>query len=158
MHILMIYLIFSMLAVMWFDATTYRIPNWLVASLLVLYPLAVYFGHGAVHWKEGLVALAVVFGLGYLIFALKWMGAGDIKFITACALWVGLRHLTDFIFVMALIGGLFAVIVWALRKALPYIPHKSNPPRILKDNEPIPYGIAIALAFLFMMSKGLIPG
>ena len=101
MHILLIYLIFSMLAVMWFDATTYRIPNWLVASLLLLYPLAVYFGHGAVHWQPALLAMGIVFALGYVVFALKWMGAGDIKLITACALWVGLKHLADFIFAMA---------------------------------------------------------
>jgi len=153
----MIYLIFAMLAVIWFDGTRYIIPNWLVGSLLALYPLAVYETHTPVNWQMALVGMLVVFALGYIVFMLKWMAAGDVKLIVACGLWVGFRHLADFIFILSIFGGIFAVIVWLTRKALPFIP-KAFPkkPRILRDNEPIPYGLAIALGFLVMMWQGQI--
>lgn len=145
-----------MLCVIWFDVTRFLIPNWLVGALLVLYPLAVYWGHAQVDWKMALLGMAVVFAVGYVVFAMKWMGGGDIKLITACALWVGLKGLPEYLILVALLGGAFAVIVWVLRKVLPHLPVKVSF-RLLKDGEPIPYGVAIAVGFLLMMAEGKIP-
>jgi prepilin peptidase CpaA len=160
MSVIVVYLIFSMLAVLWFDSTSYIIPNWLVGLLLLTYPVAVYMAPHAVDWKMATAGMGVVFVVGYIIFAMKWMGGGDIKLMTVLSLWVGLRALPDFIFIVALIGGVFAVGVWVIRKALPYLPKKPDSaplPRILRDNEPIPYGIAIAFTFLLLMWMGKIP-
>jgi prepilin peptidase CpaA len=158
MSIFAVYLIFSMLAVLWFDGTRYFIPNWLCFSLILLYPLAVYLGHGAVDWKMAALGMGIVFAVGYVIFAMKWMGGGDIKLLTACSLWVGLKNLPEFLFDVALLGGVFAVSVWIFRKILPHLPKKNIPtPRILKDGEPVPYGVAIAIGFLIMIWTNKIP-
>ena len=152
-----LYLIFSMLAIGWFDITRYIIPNWLVASLFFLYPLAVDLLPVPVDWRMALLGMAGIFAVGYAVFAFKWMGAGDIKLLTVCALWVGLKPLSEFIFLVALLGGAFAVIIWGLRKLLPYVLKKLPPlPRILREGEPMPYGVAIAAGFLIMMAEGKI--
>ncbi|MDE3061132.1 MAG: prepilin peptidase [Pseudomonadota bacterium] len=145
-----------MLAVLWFDGTRYLIPNWLVGSLLLLYPVAVYTGHGHADWKMALLGMAIVFVVGYFVFARKWMGGGDIKLLTACALWAGWYNLLDFLIMVALLGGVFAVLVWVLRKVLLHLPVKVSF-RLLKDGEPIPYGVAIAVGFLIAMAQGQIP-
>ncbi len=159
MPVFTIYMIFCMLAVLWFDATRYLIPNWLVGSLLVLYPLAVYLSPEAVDWKMALAAALLVFVIGYIVFMRNWMGGGDIKLITVCALWVGSEHLLEFIFMVGILGGVFSVLVWALRKLLPHVklPASMKLPRILRDGEPIPYGIAIAIGMLILISRNMLP-
>lgn len=150
-----------MLAVLWFDVSRYIIPNWLVGLMLIAYPCAVVMARVPVDWKMALAAMGIVLAVGYVVFALKWMGGGDIKLMTACALWVGWgENLLNFIFVVALIGGVFALSVWGIRKILPYLPKKPGDaplPRILREGEPIPYGVAIAFGFLLMLFNGKIP-
>lgn len=153
-----IYLIFSILAILWFDVRRYIIPNWLVASLLALYPVGVLLAPQAVDWKMALAGMAAVFVVGYAVFAFKWMGAGDVKLITVCSLWAGLPHLLDFIFMVAVLGGLFSAGLWGVRKTLPTLPHKfTELPRILREGEPVPYGVAIALGFLWIIVTRQIP-
>jgi len=155
MGIITVYLIFSMLAVVYFDVTRFIIPNWLVGSLLALYPVAVWLCPHAVDWKMAIVGMLMVFAVGYAVFAMKWMGGGDIKLITVCALWVGFDTLLDFIFITALLGGLFAVVLLMVRKWLPLMIRRETPwPRILRDKEPIAYGVAIAIAFLLLVGGG----
>ena len=149
------YLIFSMLAVLWFDISRYIIPNWLVGLMLISYPVFVVMSHAGIDWKMAVVGMLLVLVVGYFIFAMKWMGGGDIKLLTACALWVGWQNLPDFIMIVALIGGAFSLGVWVLRKAIAYLPKKpAKLPRILRDGEPIPYGVAIAFGFLYMLVNG----
>jgi len=157
MGIITIYLIFSMLAVIFFDVTRYIIPNWLVASLLILYPVAVMMSPQVIDWKMALIAMAGVFAVGYIVFSMRWMGGGDIKLMTVCALWTGVSALADFIFITAILGGLFAVSLWVARKWLPiYIKREKPWPRILREGEPVPYGVAISIAMLLLISGGKI--
>jgi prepilin peptidase CpaA len=160
MSVIVVYLILSMLLVLYFDGTRYIIPNWLVCSMLLAYPFAAYTASSPVDWKMAAAGTGAVFVVGYIIFFMKWMGGGDIKLITACALWVGWSSLPDFIFITAIIGGFLSVIIWVIRVALPYIPRKTKQadlPRILQNGAPVPYGIAIAAGFLLMMWMGKIP-
>ncbi|MDX2073868.1 MAG: prepilin peptidase [Alphaproteobacteria bacterium] len=157
MEMISLYLVFAMCATLYLDVTRYTIPNWLVGSLLALYPVAVYLSPQAVDWKMALAAMAVTFLAGYAIFALRVMGGGDIKLITALALWVGWNGLLDFVLLFAILGGVFSVIVLIGRKLQPYIPLKGKTPKLFQKNAPIPYGVAIAGAFLWMMWKNAIP-
>jgi prepilin peptidase CpaA len=159
MEIIALYLVFAMLATLWLDVTRYTIPNWLVASLLVLYPVAVMMSPQMVEWKMALVALLVVFAAGYIVFSMRWMGGGDIKLITVLALWVGWKELADFVLLFAMLGGVFSLIVLVGRKMEPYLPWKKRlkVPRLFQKDAPIPYGVAIAGAFLWLMAQGKIP-
>ena len=156
MPIITLYLLFAMIMVIASDVSRYTIPNWLVGSLLVLYPIAVYVSPVPIDWIGGLYALVICFAVGYIIFTMRWMGGGDIKLIIACSLWVGLNSLLDFIFLMTLVGGIFALSLLFGRKALSFIPLKGDKelPRILTVGAPVPYGVAIAFSFLYLLWAG----
>lgn len=153
-----IYLIFSMLAILWSDVRRYLIPNWLVGSLLLLYPLAVWLSPNQTDWPMAVAGMGITFVIGYGIFAMRWMGAGDIKLLTVCSLWVGFSLLLEFIFTVALLGGALSLLLLAARKILPLLavkfPKLPPLPRILRNGEPVPYGVAIAVAFLLLLFMG----
>ena len=151
------FLIAAMLLVLYFDITRYIIPNWLCGLLLILYPVALYMVPHAVDWQRALMAMGIVFAIGYILFARGLMGGGDVKLLIACSLWVGLAKLADFIFTVAILGGLLSVIVYIARKLPPVLQRAQKMPRILQAGEPIPYGIAIAMGFLLMLKMGNIP-
>ena len=159
MAVIEIYLIFSMFTILWLDLTKYVIPNWLTASLIVLYPIGVWLADHPVEWKMAVLGMLIVLVVGYGIFAMKWMGGGDIKLLTACTLWVGMKNLPEFIMSVALLGGAMSLLVLFLRKAPTYVPQliKLKLPRILQDGAPVPYGVAITLGFMLMMWHAEIP-
>jgi prepilin peptidase CpaA len=158
MSVISMFLIFSMLAVMWFDITRYIIPNWLVGLLLAVYPAALFMTQKTVDWPMAAAGALIVFAVGYVIFARKLMGGGDIKLMVACALWVGWNDLLEYVFIVTLLGGALAVVIWLTRKALFWMPlPMKKMPRILCEGEPVPYGLAIASAFLIMLYLGRIP-
>mgnify|MGYP000644984440 CR=1 FL=1 len=158
MDIFAMYLIFSMLAVIYFDVTRYTIPNWLCGSLILLYPIAIWMAPGTVDWQMALVAMLVVFAVGYVVFSRGWMGGGDIKLMTACALWVGWHSLLSFVFLVAIFGGVLSVVLVVGRKVYPFIPklRDKKPPRIFQKDGPVPYGLAIAAGFLVYIWTGKI--
>lgn len=161
MFILSLYLLFAMLMVMVIDLTRYTIPNWLVGSVLAAYPVMAYLSPAAVDWQGALVAIGICFVVGYILFLKNWMGGGDIKLIIVCSLWMGTQHLLDFLFLMTIIGGVFSVILLVGRRILSGVltPQKlSELPRILKPGAPVPYGVAIAGSFIYMMWSGQVAG
>lgn len=158
MQIIEVYLVFSMLAVMFYDASKFIIPNWLVGSLLLLYPVAYYCSPAIIDWKMDMLGMLLMFALGYFIFAFRLMGAGDVKLIIVLSLWVGLGKLAMFGFNFAVLGGILSIVVLVARKLVPYtISDKSKLPRIFRDKQPVPYGLAISGAFLMMLYGGDVP-
>ncbi|MBN8543897.1 MAG: prepilin peptidase [Alphaproteobacteria bacterium] len=143
----------AMLAVIFYDTREFIIPNTLVVAIAMLYLPGFYFlGLNPIN---GLTTGGIVLVLGMGLFALKVMGGGDIKLLAALALWTGWSTVTvNFLIYMAVFGGLFAVAVVVLRKFAIFLP--VNLPRILRAGEPIPYGVAIALAFIMVLWDGQI--
>jgi len=90
------------------------------------------------------------------VFALRLMGGGDVKLIAVLALWVGWAALADFAVLVALLGGVFSLLVYVARKLRLYLPWRQRirTPRLFQEGAPIPYGVAIAGAFLWMMWQG----
>jgi prepilin peptidase CpaA len=90
-----------------------RIPNWLntagVVAALGLTILA-----NPAHLAGALLGLGVGFAVGFLLFALKTLGAGDAKFLAAVGAWAGLERLPAAFLAMLAGGAVFAV-VWAIR-------------------------------------------
>lgn len=158
MSIIAMYLVFSMLAVMVSDATRYIIPNWLVGSLLLLYPVAVYINPQAFDWPHALLGMLLMFIGSYIAHGLRLMGAGDAKLLVACALWVGLKQVPTLLFLVAIIGGALALTLWLLRKLLPWVLPSVKLPRLFRQGEPMAYGLAIAPAFLLLLRDGSVLG
>lgn len=139
----------TMLAVIYYDTREFIIPNTLVITIAMLYLPGFYFlGLNPIN---GLITMGIVLVLGMALFAIKVMGGGDIKLLAALALWTGWSDVTlTFLFTMAIFGGIFAIAVLVLRGVI----RGTNLPRILQKGQPIPYGVAIALAFLYVLWKG----
>jgi prepilin peptidase CpaA len=107
-------------------------PIWWWANGLSLYP--------DVALQLGLALL--VFALFTGLFALGMMGGGDVKMLGALALWMPLPAMSNLIIIMALLGGLVTIVT---------VIHHRVTRRIGKPE--IPYGVAIALAGLWVMGE-----
>jgi prepilin peptidase CpaA len=161
-HIFIFALMLCMVWVVVSDAVHYIIPNSLNALIIVLYILAAIV-LPIPTWLSafGAAGLMLVVGLGF--FSLGLMGGGDVKLLVALSLWTGWGMATpQFIFLTGVSGGALVVVVLLLRRILPPILRRKNPervmPRLLTRKEPVPYGIAIAVAFAWLLMTGRVAG
>ena len=132
------------------DFARYIIPNSLPVLLLVAFPLAA-AAEGmpiASMAHQGLAALLML-AIGFVLFTRNLMGGGDVKLLTACAVWTGFAQLPAFVLAVALAGGLLALIALSARWVLP----KDRRPdwRLLRGD--LPYGAAIALGGLAIFPR-----
>jgi len=150
-----LYVVPVALAMGW-DAVAYRIPNWTVGVLVAGFPLAGLLLPEGLPWLEHLGAAALVFAVGIGLFAFRLAGGGDIKLLTAVGLWVGWQHLLDLMVLMGILGGIVVLLLLLARRFLP-LALSMHPtaatlvlPRVFRDGEPVPYGLAIGLAALML--------
>ncbi|HYC74611.1 A24 family peptidase [Brevundimonas sp.] len=133
------------------DLTSMKIPNW-ISGLLILgfFPAALLLGLGAVEigMHVGVAVAALLIGMG--LFALNFLGGGDVKLMAAACLWLGLSGSGVFVLATAVIGGLFSLALLVSRAWLqPYV--GAGPGWFVQLMEPkghIPYGVAIAAGAL----------
>ena len=128
------------------DARTRQIANWKNAAIALLAPLW-WWSSGVAPWPD----MAIQFGIALVVFAafvaafhFGWMGGGDVKMIGALALWLPLQPLVWMLIVMSLFGGVLTVVLLiehAVRRRTAQIE--------------VPYGVAIALATLFVLREPL---
>jgi prepilin peptidase CpaA len=103
-----------------YDLRYRRIPNWLtLPGLLLGIALNSFL---ADHWLDGLMfslkGLGLGFGLYFGLYALRAMGAGDVKLMAVVGAIAGWQYwLIIFVFT-ALLGGLLAVVFSILKKRL----------------------------------------
>jgi len=133
------------------DVISYRIPNMLVLALM-----GAFIVWGVLHYKEtawlshfGAALLCLI--AGYILYQLGQMGAGDVKLLTAVALWTGLSGLIALLLYMSL-SGLLALPLILLARSLVVKAQANNlwkpqwpVPRVLTKKQGVPYGVAIAL-------------
>ena len=130
------------------DLRRRQIDNWLNGAIALAAPLFWYASGLAlwpdVAWQLGiaLAAFAVFAGL----FALKAMGGGDVKLLTALALWIQPAWFLKLLIMMALLGGLLTVVFGAWHIA-----------RRHRNRVAIPYGVAIAGAGLWVLASQYLP-
>ncbi len=170
--ILILVMAISLVAAL-YDFMFYKIPNSLVLALCVFaIPYFVFF----VPNNMILLTLGISFVLlavGFVCNHFGWMGAGDAKLLSVASLWVAPEHIPAMILVMALLGGFLALTFVTLALSIDMIrtkvitgtrPLMDRVP-ILADyykadfvpsyaseklKTPIPYGIAIALALVYI--------
>jgi prepilin peptidase CpaA len=127
------------------DLRSRIIPNAIPLLAIVLFPLGALLGLVPA-WPMHLLIFALSFALSLGLFAFGIMGGGDAKLIPAMALWAGPSGLFLFVLIMALAGGILALIMIIRQKS------RRNPdstPSSIQDG--VPYGVAIAcggIAFL----------
>lgn len=136
------------------DYKGFKIPN--IVSIVVIAAFGVTYGvltvldERAIFFKPiGMhvgAAFLVLMATGAM-FALKKLGAGDSKFATAVALWVGSTGLIPFLFYMSLAGGVVAATSLYLQKKKPFESPVEGSwiDAAQKGSGSVPYGIAIAI-------------
>jgi prepilin peptidase CpaA len=124
------------------DIRSRQIANWLNGAIALGAPLF-WFASGYALWPDvamqvgvALAAFVVLAGL----FALRAMGGGDVKLLTALALWVRPTEFLVLLIVMALVGGVLTLVLGAR--------HVMKRER---DRLAVPYGVAIAAAGLWVL-------
>ncbi|MDK1492379.1 prepilin peptidase [Sinorhizobium sp. 7-81] len=130
------------------DLFTMTIPNRvsgiLFCAFVAVAPLA---GLGIEQIGIHIMAATLVFAVCFCLFAVKVMGGGDAKLLTASAIWFGLNaSLAMFLFYVSIFGAILTLVVLFLRKQENAILATGVPvPHLLLTAKKIPYGIAIAL-------------
>lgn len=143
------------------DVLRYRIPNAIPVALALLYlPAALAAGSDleqiAWHLGAGITVLLV----GMALFFTNLLGGGDAKMLAATACWTGFPLLPPFLIVMALAGGILALVLMVLRQILrrtalgrrhevagTWLGQQLARPRA------VPYGLAIAIGGIAVFSS-----
>ncbi len=135
------------------DVVSYRIPNWVVLAILLLYPVYVLVTPADVDWPWALAVFAAAIVAGMGLSAAGILGAGDAKLMAAVLLWAGpvLALLT--LLICALTGGVLAVIMltrarFVLAGAFSSLGSQTLSNALLAKN--MPYGVAITAGGLFV--------
>lgn len=137
-----------------YDVLTMTIPNWLSIVLAVLFLIAApLLGFDMrmllTHLATGLVVLTIGIGL----FAMGWVGGGDVKLAAASALWLGSGLMLEYLFVTAIAGGILSLAILILRRLpLPALLSRQLWVRRLHDpTKGVPYGVALAVGALVVL-------
>jgi len=126
-----------------------QIDNWLNAAVALGAP-AFWWASGMSVWPDmamqiGLALVSFLFFTG--LFALKQMGGGDVKLLTALALWLAPITFLKLLIMMSIIGAVLTLGFAAWQFTI-----------TRKRSVKIPYGIAIASAGLITLAPTLHAG
>ena len=129
------------------DIRSRTISNGLNATIALMAPLW-WWAHGLTLWPGIALVLAgavLVFALFAAAFAFGAMGGGDVKLLTALALWFWGDALLRLIVVMAIGGGVLTLGMLVLHRW-----------RKAPGRPEIPYGVAIAVAGLWQIANDIL--
>jgi len=125
------------------DLKSRRIANWLNAAIAIGAPIF-WFASDFALWPDVAIQIGLglaVFTVGSVLFAIRQMGGGDVKLLTALSLWMTPMVLLKLIIMMALLGGVLTLVVGA----------RNVMSRRKRTQWEVPYGVAISAAGLWMI-------
>lgn len=131
------------------DIRRRQIDNWLTAAIALGAP-AYWWAAGLSLWPDVAMMVGVAL-LSFMVlaglFALKLMGGGDVKLLTALALWLAPLSFLKLLVIMSLIGGVLTILMamWHFTVTR-------------RRDAKIPYGVAIAAAGLITLAPVLEAG
>lgn len=97
------------------DGLRFRIPNAASLGIALLYPAHVLASPLPVDWPGALIVAGILFAVGLVLFVRGMVGGGDVKLLSAAALWAGPHLILQLLIVMGLTGGLLSMIAWLLQ-------------------------------------------
>lgn len=135
------------------DVFTMTIPNRVSLALIAGFFGAAILGAMPLidilkHLGVGLAVLAVAIFMFYQ----RWVGGGDAKLLAAASLWFGVEQIGDYMFMVAMFGGLLSLFFMSFRSFIPpvLIAGRDWAERLHDKNAGIPYGVALAAAGLWV--------
>ena len=130
------------------DIRRRQIDNWLNGAIAAAAPLYWWASGLAlwpdVAWQIGVAAITLMIFAG--LFAMRAMGGGDVKLLTALALWIEPFWFVRLLIAMALIGGALTIVLGAWHVT-----------RRRRDKLAVPYGVAISSAALWVLALQFLP-
>lgn len=93
-----------------YDMLTRRIPNWLTFPGMLLGIAAQSYYLGFLGAGDAISGIAIGFALFFPIYALKYMGAGDVKLLMLVGAWGGLHFCLYTALLSIFLGGIYALI------------------------------------------------
>ena len=147
-HLLIAALSGALILAAFTDLRSRTIENWLNAGIALAAPLF-WWASGMALWPDAAMQVGVAFAtfaVLSMLFAIKAMGGGDVKLLTALALWIEPLLFMKLLTMMALLGGVLTVGfgLWHLS-------------RRRKEKITIPYGVAISAAGLWVIGNFYLP-
>ena len=143
------------------DLAERRIANRLTGAIAVAAPLfwwAMRLPLVAMGWQLALAAACLA--LCASLFAAGVMGGGDVKLLTALALWFSPLRYGQMLVATALAGGVLALVCLAAKaRRTPRLHHAAGD-RVSTSPPPadtIPYGIAICAGGLWVLARDYLP-
>jgi len=130
------------------DLRSRQIGNWLNGGIALAAPLF-WWASDLAWWPDIALQLGVAFGTFAVLaalFAMGAMGGGDVKLLAALALWIAPLPFLNLLVMMALLGGVLTVLFCAWHVA-----------RRQREKLAIPYGVAIAMAGLWVLGTNYWP-
>jgi len=145
------------------DLRQRQVSNWFCLGIA---------GLGVVRWVVfmqiepaafAVAAAFVLFAVSAVCYAMRWLGGGDVKLITASALLLGGSYsdILSFLFLMTIIGSVLALIlllyiacgrafsaatVDSTGRSTSELAVADGPPPDDNDHQKVPYAVAVALA------------
>jgi prepilin peptidase CpaA len=99
-----------------YDARYRRIPNWLtLIGVLVGLGLNTFLYQGWPGLRFALMGLGIGFGVYFILYALRAMGAGDVKLMAGIGALVGWQDWFGIFIITAIIGGVAALLLVLFR-------------------------------------------
>ena len=142
------------------DVRTRRIPNKVVAILAALgFAFSVYYVGGLSGPVRSAAGLGVGLACWLPFYALRWLGAGDVKLFAAAGSWLGVTRAIEGALIAGLAGAGLALVwmVWTYgaRRTASTLSVATAAPGILLPDEAsrrrkrtMPYGVALAIGAL----------
>jgi prepilin peptidase CpaA len=139
-----------------YDVATLTIPNWLSLALVGLFPAAgILAGFGPSDWIWHLAIGFAALCTGVAVFAFGFAGGGDAKLFAAGALYMGLAQIGQFVFAVALAGGVLVLLLLFIRRIPLPVALITQPwvARLYQKGQGVPYGVAIAIGALMVLPE-----
>ncbi len=138
------------------DVRSMTIPNaysvYVILSFFIAFAALYLGGQDAIFASitSHLLSGVFMFVASAVLFALGIIGAGDSKFATACAFWVGVKYVPVFLLFMTIFGGLLGVVALVIKRKKPF----KNPLegswvyQVQGGADKVPYGVAITFGMV----------
>jgi len=138
------------------DLREFKIPNECSLLLLALYPLHVWLSPVPVSVPTAAPVAVIVFAVTYGLYALKRFGGGDVKLLSALALWAGPGLIADLVVMTSVAGGVLALAYLSPIRHVFALTLDRVGDAAARDNvlaERLPYGLAIAVGGLVCLYR-----
>jgi len=128
------------------DANAMKIPNRIPLLALAGFVVMVPFTWAGVPMLlEHLAVGLTFFTVGFVMFALGWMGGGDSKLLAATAFWFSWPDAFNYMVYTAIFGGVLTLFILLGRSYIPVRVLTSQwAQTMFRDQTKIPYGLALA--------------